>query len=435
MRTTTFRGAAFAAVATVATVLAQNARMNALSNSPMLDDMSTILQNPADIFDYPDAVQVSYSGMGTTADPVIGVKSLGDLFAVGVTHTDVGMVTTDPVPHLLFGVNPGDFLALGLELYFEREITDTTVESTIPGMESNTTIRTEVKDRKEQFGFTAAAKLMLGEMPLDLGFGMALPVEKYEGTREETGEPTYDTLIRTVEQAQIYGGAEIGIPLMTFDWISGASFERGSWGRERYEISGRDTTGGVAADTSYTIGTKSRTLSVGAYTGISTLIEERNILLTGSVTGNLWSNKETPDHIGLFNYDPGVTTVNQWTLSFVGALEKTWDNLKRLDRIHGRAGLSYIVSVTYRHEEGDTAAYSHIEEVKAPADRNGVDLTLGLGASKGIATLDLEIAPMRLSNPFKLVNGQASPGQDLAQLTLTLDFGKNSFSPAYSDSQ
>lgn len=403
-----------------AVAVGQNARMDALNNFFLVDDMSTILVNPADMNDYKDAVQATYDG--TTIDPAIGIKGIGDVFSLGLTYNPPAQVV-DPVPHLLLGMGLDPF-GIGLELYYERDLGDTYEKNVTPAAPGGTQeVTTETSDAiaGAVLGFNLNPDII--DLALIAGFRMPFSSQHTETFVSGVSKTIDET--KAVGTFGLSANAEVTFD-MGIDWTTGLEFDAFLYGKSEVHDRDEDLVANTVTDTTYETGSDDLDMIAGVYTGLVKDLEDYGILVGGMVRGLWLMTRTTPlDAYTLANYDPGSEWTNSLFLSCQGMVEKEWSSLKRLDAIQGRCGVGYWMLQMFDHEQGDTTGYSHEyrEKVFLLRNPNGVDFTLGLGITKGILQFDVDVDVDAVVNALKWVNGN-SAADDLASATLTLDFKK-----------
>lgn len=396
----------------------QNARMNALSGFYLLDDISTILVNPADMNDYTDQLELTWNG---AVDPAIGIKSVGDVLALGLTYNPPAMAAgLDATPHLLLGLGL-EPMALGLELYWERDLGNTDGHDVTP-LPSDVT--TETSNNTELVGAQLGINLPdVLDMAIVLGFRKPFASTYTLTTTANVNETETEVKAIGTWGAGGYVEATVDVGL---DWTTGVMGDVFLYGKNETTTETRDLGGGGAVPSTTTEGgTDDMDLMLGLYTGVVKDFESNNILLGAMVTGSWMMTSTQPLDMTVANYNPGKVWTNNLRLDFAGMVEKEWTSLKRLDAVQGRAGIDYWMQQDVDHEEGDTTGYLHEFRQKQFLTRQGtgVDLTLGAGMTKGILQLDVQVSAAQLLNALKLANG-TSVANDLICVSLGLDFKK-----------
>lgn len=407
---------------------AQNARVNALAGMFTIEDMSWVLSNPAYALDYEDAVQATYSGV--TSSPLIGVKSIGDMLAVGATYQ--AGATPPSAPHLLLGMDL-DFAKLGVDVFYERSITSGKSKDVDDG--AGTTDITENRNVTSNPGLKLGLNLDVDVAALAIVLGARVPGTKVYSRTESTAAGITSTNETTTSGRDVAldAGVEAALEALGLDLTVGLVGAAEFSGKMTTEQAAT-TTGGASTDTSFESGSKTRDLRLQLYLGAANELDEHNALVAAQVELGINRNVNGPFEIDSGSYDPGKVGTNDLYLNIRGAVEKTFAELKHLDEIVLRSGLVYGVSTGITHEDGEVTGLSHMDRTKASASRinpltgvNGFDLTLGFGLRKGIVSFDAELAPAALVNTFKLVNGQfAATTDDFGSATLTFDFKQKS---------
>lgn len=421
-----------AILSTASMLFAQNARIDALGSCSIIPDISRVLTKPSEMNLYKDNIQASYGG---AVYPVIGIKSIGDMASIGLDYTQsnvldnldptiyttlLGFVnpvialgnaynftTVDPIPHLLFGLD-FDAVKLGFDLFYERAFYryDITAETAAP---STTTIN--AKGRFSHMGFLAGVSLDPDILPLTVTFGLSLPRIVGDYTEDVTGAAgTVEGHIKTKSTIAANADAEVTLPLGGLDMTAGATFDLLAFGRMETQV----VDPSVPIDQTDETGDHLSSIYISIYDGIQKELAD-NLLLVSQFSGGLLIDKTEPEDVT--DIDP-IIKDNYLVYSLNSGVEKTWDNLKRLDALQGRAGLSYLGMINIYHEKGDDAGNSVDSRERFPTLRSGFSPSLGLGLNKGIVQLDININPTNLIAPYKA--------------TLTLDFGKSSGSSSSS---
>ncbi len=402
----------------------QNARLNSMGGFNLFGDVSDILYNPAYVTQYGNVVQASYVG-DTAASPmnsvgpVIAIKSVGDVLALGLTYEPTG-ITTERVPHFLVG-GGSDMFSGGADLFFGREISSNEVEN----KDSTGVSITQNETTNMRFGGELGVALTLDAVELSLAFGLRLPTNKNYTLTDPVGDAYTEQEVKSTSLL-LNGYVEGVLGVADYEVTIGAGMAMGKPGRpETYlkEYRAADT---AMWDTTFESGDYITNLGLRLYVGLERLFEEYG-LNTGAMVSCGWAMyKVEPEEIGLANYNPGVRTNSTFFLDLNGALEKEWSELRRLDAIFARTGIAYGVSFGTVKEDGDTAAFAHTRSAKNAATRspvNGFDWRLGMGVEKGIFGIDVDVSPIAIANAFKWISGNDGTGaNDLASLSLTVDF-------------
>ncbi|MBD3241712.1 MAG: hypothetical protein GF331_14065, partial [Chitinivibrionales bacterium] len=194
-------------------VTAQNARMDALGNLYILDDMSTLLTNPADMNDYGNTVQGTYSDVGGAGAALfMGVKSLGDMFNAGITYDSDGILY-DPVPHFLFGADFGP-LGFGVDLFYERTITKSYTEDQTPQLPgppvipASATIN-ETSDKDQLWGMQLGLNIDPDVIDMAISAALMLPVSEDYTYNESTALGKSEVTTKSTGRMLIQGGVEL----------------------------------------------------------------------------------------------------------------------------------------------------------------------------------------------------------------------------------
>jgi hypothetical protein len=426
-----FTGVACVVLLVAACVCGQNARLDALSGSPMFDDITNVLYSPAYMTLYGDQIEATYDNAApSTVSPVIGLKSLGDVVSAGVTYDEARVLdnanagcyaalmtfvqaagpvvnNVDPLPHLVVGMD-FDAVKLALDLYMERAYFKG--ESTVNNGVNETV--TTLKGSFTNMGLLLGFALDPETFPLAVAFGIGLPNISAENTVSVDGAPAaVDNSAEKDKGLFMDGNVEVGLDLLDLDWLIGLDFElltyKGRW---------TDNIAGVA-----TIGPQQTDMGLQLYIGAKKSFEGTGLDLAISENTVYTSSKTTPDVEASGN----IITTNTLGFGFIGAAEKTWSELKRLDAIIGRCALTYGIADVINHADGADPASTAFTEARTrnQTTRTGFGATVGLGVRKGILACDVEVDAAQLLDVISWGTGNAG-GNDLVSVTLGLDFTK-----------
>ncbi|MDG5816111.1 hypothetical protein QA601_13540 [Chitinispirillales bacterium ANBcel5] len=411
-------------------VSAQNARVDAMSGFNQMQDHARIMVNPANMNLFGNSIQTTYDG---TAQ-LIAIKSFtptlnfGILYDAQLLHDDAlynhfvnntvterpmflgsddfgfdfdgdfdfdGMEVEndiDPIPQILVGIDLGH-LKVGANLYYERAFYKYYIDNDGDDLEET--------GRFRNIGFLAGALLDLNTLIIQPRLGMGFP-------------SVYSSL---ADDADVFSkesgfhfevGSEALMPLGATDISAGFDFNRVVFQGKRETRTGENSTTTSFENTEVLA-------SVGFFAAMQHTFVDRNMLLGAKLLGNLNTYRNLPegsdgtDRINR-NFEYGIRT----------GLEKTWDDLKRLDAFIARGGLSFIADYDIARSEGSNVK----SRERFPTDRTGFQMDLGLGIKKGVFSMDIHFSPDFILNAPKILSSYDS--DDLFKFTATLDFGGSS---------
>jgi hypothetical protein len=328
---------------------------------------------------------------------------------VELAETDV-----DPIPHLLFGMDL-NVAKLGFDVYFERAFYTAREIEIDDGAETKASIKGWFMNP----GLLAS----LNMEKLRFALGASVPIARHSvvaesdaGTAEETAK-SHRTVAATAS-------GEFNADAAGLLWTAGLSFNMSMFTGEHET----NPITGASVTTEYP---SNLIIAPVVYAGFTKTLDEYGVLLAlcGSASYKIDRTKPvdvTVTPAGLISTDDSLL------LTANAGLEKTWDELKRLDAIYTRAGLTWLTGIGISRQNGEAANDEYHSRERTPAYHNAIRFPLGIGIRKSIFTLDVQIDPGCLINSFKLVNGQ-NVGTDFVRATLTADFGSGAISPKRSE--
>lgn len=387
-------------------VSAQNARVDAMGGCDIIDDIIGILGNPADMNDFGDQIQVT--GSPTAFGPAIGIKSLGRNFNIGAMANmtpgsgssvlqgefyssaeaahEANLLLPAPVdlpssfptyPHVLFGLNFGNF-ALGIDAFLEiakyKSVDD------LGGDE------TERSASISNFGAIVSANIELGNLTISPLFGIGAP--KATGTNEALAT-TSD--VETEKNLLISVGSELGLEIRDLNIFGGFFYRLEKY---RFEIGGTD-------------GDENKESFIDAYIGMFTEILNGLLVVTQYNLG-----------IGLdkaIDANDNLTRLTDLSHNFRFGFERPISGVWIFDDLVPRAGLRYSINDLGRYHTEDENADT-TSDINNPNTSTQVQLTTGIGVTKGIAAIDLAVVIGSWDGVLT--------GPSVISGTLTLDFGK-----------
>jgi hypothetical protein len=391
---------------------AQNARMDALGGNFCVEDISSVLLNPASSAYYTDAVQGTAYQDGTFG-PFIGIKSIGKSFSIGIAanmpeymqSTFYGdakrfldsTIDTEsalpekfpPYPHLFAAIKL-PFMTFGTEVFYER--------AAISSSLTENGKRTSVKKEIATAGVNLNTSITIGIFGIYPFMTYAIP------SMSGTYIPGTDTVEHSslVSERSIKGGVELG--LSPDQWVF--------------------TLGGILLSENYAFqndrsrNNKNYRYFVNAldlYGGI-TVYPTDNLLL--SVVYSYGRNQYT------CNSDDYVENVKQYSSDLW--TENSHFAVASCELIHEipsfnmnvifRTGVYWYLNSTEWQSDYTEENYRSNENIQYPASVSQVAPTIGIGFEKGILRFDI-------ASKLAGWSGIAS-GMPVVTGTLTLDFSK-----------
>lgn len=407
------------AVNSSAQFYSQNARIEALGGAFIVDDPSDILRYSAYINTYTDDAQISFrdSTNALKYSPIWGVKSIGENFNIGVlanrgrmltsnfydtaayglgvalfnnaNASQVNGIPTDQnIPHLLLGFKAGS-LSFGADLFFEySRYHKTTDDAPTPGIET----KTNISATEYNPGGILSVNLGTKDVPISGKFGIGFP--RVSGERDESGSK-----IEVTSKKGLFldGGAEIGFPLFNLSWTAGSEFRF-----DTYQFQRNDTA----------ITGKYSNIQWALYAGFETPILDDGLIVF-QYDLQLFNNKLKPIVEG-YALANRTTSDNNIQHVFSAGVEKPWLNAWVFDKFIARLGLDYVISTDIAHVNGDDSSGDYKAKTKDEADFNQFVPHIGLGITKSVFALDLNVNPTAWAG---LVSGPA-----VGTVTATLIF-------------
>ncbi len=430
---------------------AQNARVDAMGGCSIIPDISRTLRLPADMNGYPDQMQGTvYSG--PLFGSVLGIKGIGDMFRVGVMMPTVDYVVEyiedgiDPttgafftdttyigsgssvlrsnfyadaldildylpfsvgelpdafphIPHILFGINL-DPVTIGLDFFMEMTRYKYESISEAGGVKTETTEEAKITN----VGGILSANIDINALSISPRFGIGVP--KVSGL-DESKDPQTSVKNEITSESGIFltVGTELGFELNDFNLVGGFFFTN-----ESYQFNVDDTLQNEQANR-----------FIDAYLGFTT--EIRNSLLFVAQYGlgiEIENDIDTNTNGGRDYKEKGLSH------SFRFGLERPIEGVWIFDALTPRAGLVYVLSgekFSVTNSGGDKYELS----MNDPNYAGQAQLTTGLGLSKGIAAIDINVVIGSWDG--------ALTGPSVIEGTLTLDFGKRSSASSTSSYQ
>jgi hypothetical protein len=390
---------------------AQNARIDALGGNFCIDDISAIQWNPSASVYYNDVVQGTAYQNGTFG-PVIGIKSIGKNFSIGLSanapadaqssfFTDATAFldsTIDtvnnlpeklpPYPHLISALQL-PFMTIGTELFHEKTVRSSNI--------TEDSITQSVRKEVSNTGFNVNASITVGKLGIYPFFKFAIPVVSGDATFNNSNSVVHT---RSTSNRTIKCGMELGISPNRFNFTLGGLIFTETYTLQCDKIQNQRLS-------------KNYVNSIDVYGGVTTYPQD-NLLLSV-----------------IYSYNHGVFTCN--TETEINSAKQTGNDLWLEDNhfavasceytkdipsvemsIIFRCGISWYLSNTSLDSEYSEENYYYKENVKYPGDVSQVVPTLGVGIQKGIINFDI-------ASKLAGWSGVAS-GMPVVTGTLTLDF-------------
>lgn len=388
--------------------IAQNARMDALGSSFVIDDISAVAGNPASSIMFSDMIQATAYQDGSFG-PVIGIKSLGKWIVLGfiankrnysdnVFYSEAKSFLNSTIdttsklnsqfpsyPHLVFGLNfPA--INIGCELFYERSELESTYQSSV---DFNTSVKKDIMTS----GIALSAAIQLKSFGIYPWFGYSIP--KMQGARI-SGDST--TNASTTNNMFANAGGEIGFNIKNSNYRLG-----GCYSIEKYSF---------AYDENALYGNPQKnTLDLNGYGGITSRPTE-DLLLSIAYSFNYHTSTT------YYNYETYICKESRLDLSHfvVGCCEYTIPIKIILDQVVLRSGVIWSSTNSTYSSHSDSSSFTSDVKDYYPADVSSFIPTVGLGISKGIVRFDIA---SKLAGWSGLV-----AGMPVVTGTLTLDFVK-----------
>lgn len=421
-------------------VSAQNARLDAMAGVGIVDDITGIIGNPADVTEYGDQIQGTV-GDGVSAaafGAVIATKSIGSVLTLGLLanvqenkssvlrsdfyddgaaavdntatgNIDAGLLNGPadefpPIPHLLVGLDLGS-VALGFDLFVEMARQKS-------NSEASDGTKTTNKARLSNIGGVASANLDLGSVTMSPLIGFGLP--RISGLYESDpggGAPIVTEETGSDKGLFVKGGSEVSFAPGDLDWTAGLFYTMESY-RFFSKVGGTTTNDDMQPHH-----------FVEAYVGITTELFT-DLLLAAQYSYGLEISQVKAEVVAA-GTTTNTTTTDPRTASHSAGLglEKPFDGFWIFDRLITRAGLLWNFTSPGDHTDsewsGATSGDSE-DKNKEPINSQNVALTVGAGMTKGRGQVDVLVD---LGNWNGVISGPQG-----VQATLTIDFGKTSSS-------
>jgi len=374
----------------------QNARMNALGGTFILEDISDIMRYPVEMASYRNAMQATWNSA------VLGVKSVGDVLSLGVVvnrgmmmdnyypnsfyQTGAAMVsvltaqdpligTMDPVramPHVLIGADLS-VVSIGIDLFWEH--------TGIHFNNKTTAATTKLDAGMRNFGTIASARLNVAEIPIKAKVGVSFP-----GISGEFSNGTIEAKVGSDKGMFLDFGAETDIPLNDFTVTAGTDLIF-----ENYAFTINDSANGNVFGNS----------KKAFYGGIK-----------GDVfTDAKWGAQYTFAILDSSGTVPADTSIRHNFIHVLSCgLENSWSSVWKFDKLIFRGGLLMNITTASRSSKDG------VNDVKSSSSvaYGPVVPSIGAGVSKNFFQLDITLNPTAWAGVVS--------GPQVGQVTATVTF-------------
>jgi hypothetical protein len=353
----------------------QNARMEALGGTFIIDDRSDILRYPVCMDQYKDGMQATWNSA------ILGVKSVGDVLCLGITANRGLMMDNsypssfyqtaatwvnalgsadamiDPIasvramPHILVGADLS-VVALGFDVFWEHSGLHFSNETAAADIQMDAGIN--------NFGTIASARFGVGNIPIMAKFGISFP-----GVSAKYDNETAKTEVGSDKGLFLNFGGETDIPVGDFTVSAGLDLLFENYG--------------------YTLNDS----AMGSYWG------NNKMAFYGGIQGEAFTNAQWGAQYTLAILDSNGTTPtdtlkrrNYFHIISCG-IENKWSTVWKFDECILRSGLQLNITTTSRTGRDGVNEFKHNSAVAY----NTVIPTIGGGLRKGFFQLDLTINP------------------------------------------
>lgn len=374
----------------------QNARMNALGGTFILEDFSDIMRYPVEMTSYRNAMQATWN------NAIFGVKSVGDVLSLGVVvnrgmmmdeswsnsfyQNGVAMInslasldplagTVDPVramPHVLIGTDLS-VVSIGVDLFWEH----TGIHFDNKTAAATTTLDGGVHN----FGTIASGRMKVADIPIKAKVGVSLP-----GISGKYSDGTNEVEVGSESGLFLNFGGETDIPLSDFTVTAGLDLIF-----ENYEFTVDDSSNGNVFGNS----------KKAFYAGIK---------------GDVFTDAKWGAQYTLAVLDSNGTTTADTLLrrDFIHALscglENRWSSVWKFDELIFRGGLLMNITTVNRNRKDGVNDLKSADAVAY----GPVIPTIGAGVRKSFFQLDIILNPTTWAGVVS--------GPQVGQVTATVTF-------------
>jgi hypothetical protein len=392
---------------------AQNARINALGGTFIVDDISAVVNTPASSVNYRDVIQGTAYENGSFG-PFIAIKSIGKLFSLGITANsssysnsafyndavaflDSLIDTTSNLPegfpafpHIIFAIDL-PHVNFGCNIFYEK--------TNLSNRYIDNEIEQNSKKEISNAGITASVGLQFGKIGIYPYGTYAIPVMNGSLSENDSG---CQISLTTNNNRTFSGGCEFGIYPENADIRIGCSLFR-----ETYSFAQNKP--------GYYQNPRFISTSAAAYGGIT--IWPVDYLLLSFVysfdIGSFIMKSDFPsDNINIIQSEEFIDYTH-----FVAASSEYTINIGKVDmQIHLRSGLMWYAYNSKFHSYNDSNSVIANYSEQYPQEVLQVTPTFGFGIQKSIFSFDVA---SKLAGWSGVVSGMP-----LVTGTLTIDFGE-----------
>ncbi|MFW5960747.1 MAG: hypothetical protein ACOCSE_06470 [Chitinivibrionales bacterium] len=403
---------------------AQNARLNAVSGVPF-GDVADVFTFPSEIAVYNDVIHGNAGGSnliyaGKDAGMIVPAvlfntgtylrgrfnESAASYYTgnIGVLPETGGMDTEldfpPAVPHLGLGLNLSSSFALGFDLF--AELTRTSYNEEEDGDELS------AKGRISNLGLRAGATVDAGNFRLSPVLMFSLPRLSAEYEDDEPG----DKASLESEQGIAFGAlVEAGIA----ELVAGMEFQF-----EKFQFKTVNNPDG--ADREETVQQQEFSdIFLNPYIGYVKTIKH-DIKFGLQYSFSMLISKDYQEEDSDDGIDELTDKDNSYSHDFSAGFEKPLDDFWIFDQLIPRMGIGYSISDESESSDNETTEFN--TKTRHAAGYNNAALSVGLGLTKGIAQIDVNMG-------FGSWAGVMT-GPSVGEASLTLDFKKSGTSSASS---
>ncbi|MDR0330745.1 MAG: hypothetical protein LBH93_03435 [Chitinispirillales bacterium] len=397
---------AIAAIAAVSSgaVFAQfntpaNARMNSLAGVPMRD-ISNVYSYPVLMAGYLEHIQATWDGGENGA--VIGIKSVSDMFSIGVLANQglmapglagdalnylnaapgggIGIDAENAViPHILLGFDLGA-VAIGADVFFEYAGYSASTQAADGA-------KTSYSGSYSNPGARLSARFGVADADILAKFGLGFPSINASGVAS-------DPKIASDEGLYMEVGAEAGMPFGNADWTLGMNYTRSD---QRFK-NGNDLEPNAIC---YSL--------LRAYAGLEFNFVETAAAALSYSFDRYARTVTAPD---ASNNQSNSNPINHYHRLSAG-VENAWENVWFFDSFQLRGGALYEI-LALNGSKASTSNPTTSSDASPPAAHQRVAPALGIGVTKAFFTLDAALNPGNWAGVFT--------GPQVAMATATVKF-------------
>ncbi|MBN1576649.1 MAG: hypothetical protein JW913_08870 [Chitinispirillaceae bacterium] len=351
----------------------QNARVNALGGTFIMDDMNDVLRYAVFMDQYKDGAQATFNGPG----PITGIKSIGDVLSVGVIanrglllnasfYQQGGLLlstgvptlplalTAQNVPHLLLGIDVS-VVSLGFDFFYEYASASYHNETT-----ATPPVITDSRVRIHNPGGIASVLFGPEEIPIALKFGVGVP-----SISGKNDDGTTETKVESDKGIFIEAGGEVDLPAGDLHLTLGMDLIFENYA---FSLNGADP---------------------------ATQYGNNRLAFYGGFEGDLFSAGKWGAMYDLYVVNGKTTTAVDTTRNrtlvqtLSGGIENIWTSVWIFDECFARGGLTFAMTTPSTYSR--TAA--SINRQRQQTTYSNVIPTVGAGVKKSVFKLDVTLNP------------------------------------------